>query len=178
MVVSLDKFTAAKIFDKVQILWKKEIKELHGQIAKSKSDGEKNLRQMQLEYMRSVEMAVIVSEEADEDKKFPKQKLDIHRHRELMNKLDKHGHDVECNFKDPEHPLQLVFVCAIWLTGFDAPTLSTLYLDKPMKGERYANHILCREIWCVILEPWDSTWKQIWRIGAVLYRGRWQAARA
>jgi type I restriction enzyme R subunit len=50
-----------------------------------------------------------------------------------MNKLDEHGHDVEFNFKDPENPLQLVFVCAMWLTGFDAPTLSTMYLDKPMK---------------------------------------------
>src|SRR5207247_1134582 len=50
-----------------------------------------------------------------------------------MNRLDEHGHDVEYNFKDPENPLQLVFVCAMWLTGFDAPTLSTLYLDKPMK---------------------------------------------
>ena len=50
-----------------------------------------------------------------------------------MNRLDEHGHDVEYNFKDPEHPLQLVFVCAMWLTGFDAPTVSTLYFDKPMK---------------------------------------------
>ena len=32
------------------------------------------------------------------------------------------------------YPLQLVFVCAMWLTGFDAPSVSTLYLDKPMKG--------------------------------------------
>jgi len=40
---------------------------------------------------------------------------------------------VEYNFKDPEDALQMVFVCAMWLTGFDAPTLSTLYLDKPMK---------------------------------------------
>jgi type I restriction enzyme R subunit len=78
-------------------------------------------------------MAVIVSAEADEDKKFAKQKLDIKQHRDRMDKLDEHGHDVEYNFKDPENPLQLVFVCAMWLTGFDAPTLSTLYLDKPMK---------------------------------------------
>jgi type I restriction enzyme R subunit len=47
--------------------------------------------------------------------------------------LDKHGQDVEYNFKDPAHPLQLVFVCAMWLTGFDVPTVSTMYLDKPMK---------------------------------------------
>lgn len=50
-----------------------------------------------------------------------------------MNGVDEHGHDVEYNFKDAEHPLQLVFVCAMWLTGFDAPTVSTMYLDKPMK---------------------------------------------
>jgi type I restriction enzyme R subunit len=31
-----------------------------------------------------------------------------------MNALDAHGHDIEFNFKDPEHPLQLVFVCAMW----------------------------------------------------------------
>ena len=51
-----------------------------------------------------------------------------------MNQIDENGFDIEDNFKDPNHPLQLVFVCAMWLTGFDAPSVSTLYLDKPMKG--------------------------------------------
>jgi type I restriction enzyme R subunit len=83
--------------------------------------------------MRAVEMNVIVSEEGDEEKKFARQQLAIKPHRDRMNKLDEHGHDVEYNFKESEHPLQLVFVCAMWLTGFDAPTVSTLYLDKPMK---------------------------------------------
>jgi type I restriction enzyme R subunit len=133
MVVSLDKFTAVKMYDKVQRLWKEQIKELRGQIKKSKSEDEKKRLKRQLDYMRSLEMAVIVSEEAEEDKKFAKQKLDIKPHRDRMNKVDEHGHDVEYNFKEPENPLQLVFVCAMWLTGFDAPTLSTLYLDKPMK---------------------------------------------
>jgi type I restriction enzyme, R subunit len=133
MVVSLDKFTAVKMYDKVQLLWKKEIKELRRKIKNCQDEDEKKLLQKQLDYMRSVEMAVVVSEEADEDKKFAKQKLDIKPHRDRMNRLDEHGHDVEYNFKDPENSLQLVFVCAMWLTGFDAPTLSTLYLDKPMK---------------------------------------------
>ena len=133
MVVSLDKFTAVKMYDKVQLHCKKEIKELRGQIKKSESADEKKLLQKQLDYMRSVEMAVVVSAEADEEKKFAKQKLDIMRHRDRMERVDEHGHDIEYNFKDPENPLQLVFVCAMWLTGFDAPTLSTLYLDKPMK---------------------------------------------
>jgi type I restriction enzyme, R subunit len=133
MVVSLDKFTAVKMYDKVQRLWKEQIKELRGQIGKSKNDDERKRLQKQLDYMRSVQMAVIVSGEAEEEKKFAKQKLDIKPHRERMTKLDEHGHDVEYDFKDPVDPLQLVFVCAMWLTGFDAPTVSTLYLDKPMK---------------------------------------------
>ncbi|MFM9073268.1 MAG: type I restriction enzyme endonuclease domain-containing protein, partial [Cyanobium sp.] len=37
-------------------------------------------------------------------------------------------------FKNPDDPLRLVFVCAMWLTGFDAPSCSTLYLDKPMRS--------------------------------------------
>jgi|CXWL01.1.fsa_nt_gi type I restriction enzyme R subunit len=133
IMVCVDKFTAVKMYDKVQRLWKEELKSLLGKMAHSASDIEKARLKKILDYMRSVEMAVIVSEEAGEEQKFADQKLDIKPHRERLNRLDEHGHDVEYNFKDPEHPLQLVFVCAMWLTGFDAPTVSTMYLDKPMK---------------------------------------------
>ncbi|MEO0563238.1 MAG: type I restriction endonuclease subunit R, partial [Chloroflexota bacterium] len=37
-------------------------------------------------------------------------------------------------FKDPDDPLKLVIVRDMWLTGFDAPVLHTLYVDKPMRG--------------------------------------------
>ena len=37
-------------------------------------------------------------------------------------------------FKDPEHPFKLAIVRDMWLTGFDAPSLHTMYIDKPMKG--------------------------------------------
>jgi type I restriction enzyme R subunit len=133
MVVSLDKFTAVKMYDKVQRLWKERIKELNGEINKASTEQERERLKKLRDHMKTVEMAVVVSEEADEETKFAKQKLDTKPHRERMNRLDEHGHDIEHNFKNPEHPLQLVFVCAMWLTGFDAPTLSTLYLDKPMK---------------------------------------------
>ena len=133
IVISLDKFTAVKMYDKVQRLWKEQIKELRGRINKSGSEIEKERLKKRLDYMRGVEMAVVVSEEAGEEEKFKKQGLDIKPHRQRMNTVDEHGHDIEYNFKDPEHPLQLVFVCAMWLTGFDAPTVSTLYLDKPQK---------------------------------------------
>jgi type I restriction enzyme R subunit len=36
--------------------------------------------------------------------------------------------------KDPNDPLKLVIVCDMWLTGFDAPCMHTMYMDKPMKG--------------------------------------------
>lgn len=133
MVISVDKFTAVKMYDKVQDCWKRELKRLHGVIKESANDIEKTRLKRIVEYMRSVEMAVVISEEAGEEEKFKAKKLDIRPHRARINTLDKHGHDVEQNFKDPVHPLQLVFVCAMWLTGFDAPTVSTLYLDKPMK---------------------------------------------
>ena len=132
--MAVDKFTAVKMYDKVQRLWKEEIKDLLGRIGKSANDIEKRRLKKIVEHMRTVEMAVVVSEDADEEKKFADQKLEIKPHRARMNKLDAHGHDIEFNFKDENDPLQLVFVCAMWLTGFDAPTLSTLYLDKPMKG--------------------------------------------
>jgi type I restriction enzyme R subunit len=133
IVITLDKFTAVKMYDKVSRLWKEEIKNLRGRINKATNELEKKRLKRRLEYMRRVEMAVVVSEEAGEEEKFKMQNLDITPHRKRMNQVDEHGHDIEYNFKDSEHPLQLVFVCAMWLTGFDAPTVSTLYLDKPQK---------------------------------------------
>ena len=45
------------------------------------------------------------------------------------------------NLKIPDDPLRLVFVCAMWNVGFDAPCCSTMYLDKPLK-----NHTLMQTI--------------------------------
>ena len=133
MVVTVDKFTAVKMFDKVQRLWKEDIKVLVGRIATTANEVEKQRLKKTVEWMRRVEMAVVISEEAGENEKFAARDLNIAPHRERMNRLDAQMADVEANFKDEAHPLQLVFVCAMWLTGFDAPTVSTLYLDKPMK---------------------------------------------
>jgi type I restriction enzyme R subunit len=133
MVVSLDKFTAVKMYDKVQQHWKDEIKRLRGLINQSANDIEKARFKKILEYMKSVEMAVVISDPKADEERFEKAGLDIKPHIKRLDQLDEHGHDLEYNFKEPEHPLQLVFVCAMWLTGFDAPTVSTLYLDKPMK---------------------------------------------
>lgn len=133
MVVSVDKFTVVKMYDKVQAQWKGEIKRLRGLAKTTESDIERARFKKIIAYMKSVEMAVVVSDPGADEEKFAKKGLDIKPHAKRLETLDEHGHDIETNFKDPEHPLQLVFVCAMWLTGFDAPTVSTLYLDKPMK---------------------------------------------
>ncbi|MDO8417686.1 MAG: type I restriction endonuclease subunit R [Agitococcus sp.] len=134
MVVALDKFTAVKMYSKVQQHWKDEIKRLRKLSSESNNDIEKVRFKRMIDYMKSVEMAVVISDPKADAEKFQQAGLDIQTHIKRLNQLDAQGHDLEYNFKDPQHPLQLVFVCAMWLTGFDAPTVSTLYLDKPMKG--------------------------------------------
>ena len=133
MVVSIDKFTAVTMYDKVQRYWLEEQKELIKKRNTSTGEEKKKIQET-LDYMKSVEMAVVISEEADEVEKFQAKGLDITSHRKKMNEITPEGHDIEDRFRDPNDPLQLVFVCAMWLTGFDVPSLSTLYLDKPMKG--------------------------------------------
>jgi type I restriction enzyme, R subunit len=133
MVVAIDKFTAVKMYDKVKRLWEEEKREIQKQISESNIETEKTDLKRILEWMRKADMAVIVSEEAGEEQKFEKNNLDIKLHRKRMKTADENGQELEDKFKDKKDPLQLVFVCSMWLTGFDAPTVSTLYLDKPMK---------------------------------------------
>lgn len=134
MVIAVDKFTAVKMYDKVSFYWKEEIKKLNAAIsATSDPNGLAALKDLR-DYMRSVQMAVVISEEDKEEEKFNKEGLSVIAHRQRMTAVDENGLDIVDNFKDPNHPLSLVFVCAMWLTGFDVPSVSTLYLDKPMKS--------------------------------------------
>ena len=133
MVVSVDKFTAVKMYDKVQYYWAEEKKSLVAERNKATTKEERDRITSTINFMDSVEMAVIISEDADEDTKFAAQGLSVSLHRAKMNEI-KDGRDIEDRYKDPNDPLKLVFVCAMWLTGFDVKNLSTLYLDKPMKG--------------------------------------------
>lgn len=84
--------------------------------------------------MRNVEMAVVISDTNADEERFTKQGLDISKHKAKMAEISPEGLDLEDRFKTPHDPLSLVFVCAMWLTGFDVKNLSTLYLDKPMKS--------------------------------------------
>ena len=133
MVVSVDKFTAVKMYNKVKHYWdieKRNIIEERNQTADR--DKRDNLTKI-LDFMNTTEMAVVVSEDANEIEKFQEQGIDFRPFRERMSFIDEDGNDIEDQFKDPSNKFRLVFVCSMWLTGFDVPTLSTLYLDKPMK---------------------------------------------
>ena len=134
MVVSVDKYTTVKMYDKVQHYWNIEKQKLMQERNTADTPEKRAELTNRLNYMNSIEMSVIISEEADEVEKFQRQGLDITMHRQKMNAVTPEGLDIEDRFKLPYDPLQLVFVCAMWLTGFDVENLSTLYLDKPMKG--------------------------------------------
>ena len=134
MVISVDKYTTVKMYDKVQKYWAEEKKTLVKERNAAQTNEERDRLTAQLNYMNKVEMAVVISEDAEEVSKFAAQGLDITLHRKKMNEITPEGKDIEDRFKDKDDPLCLVFVCAMWLTGFDVPSLSTLYLDKPMKG--------------------------------------------
>jgi type I restriction enzyme R subunit len=141
MVICVDKYTTVKMYDKVKKYITEQLKALRKEHKLTLDEQEKAELKRIINYLSRMEMAVIISEDADEKDKFKEKGLNIQFHRDRMNELDENGRNVEDNFKDPDHPLQMVFVCAMWLTGFDAPTVSTLYLDKPMK-----NHTLMQTI--------------------------------
>ena len=129
MMVSYNKVTCVRMYEYVQEYWQKEIALLEEQIAKSTSQQEVQELNRKLKWMQETEMAVVVSQEQNEVQTFQKWGLDILPHRAMMEKRE-----LDKEFKDKDSKLRVVFVCAMWLTGFDVKTLSCLYIDKPMKA--------------------------------------------
>ncbi|MFA5866200.1 MAG: type I restriction endonuclease subunit R [Phycisphaerae bacterium] len=136
MVVSIDKPTAVKMFNKVQTAWKKYLENLKAELKKTEDQGTKKTLKEKIQFMQETDMAVVVSGEQNEEDKFKKLGLDIKPHRLRVVK-----EDLDDKFKDEKDPFRIVFVCAMWMTGFDVPCLSTIYLDKPMR-----NHTLMQTI--------------------------------
>jgi type I restriction enzyme R subunit len=135
MVISIDKSTAVRTFGKVQTHWKAAIAKLKDKVAGA-DPTEKPELERRLKFFEETDMAVVVSQSQNEIEEFKKKGLDIATHRKRMVK-----EDLEAKFKNPDDPLRVVFVCAMWITGFDVPSCSTIYLDKPMK-----NHTLMQTI--------------------------------
>ena len=128
MFVCLNKVTCVRMYNYVQEYWKEEIKALRIKI-KNVTQQESQELERKLMWMEETEMAVVISQEQNEIQTFKKWDLNIKYHRTKMEKRE-----LDKEFKDSKNPLRVVFVCAMWLTGFDVKCLSCLYLDKPLKA--------------------------------------------
>jgi type I restriction enzyme R subunit len=135
MVISIDKATAVKMYDRVQRVWRSKIDSIYESL-NSVNDDTREALERKLAVLQSTDMAVVVSASQNEINEMADRGVDIVPHRRRMVE-----EDLDVQFKDPAHPLRIVFVCAMWLTGFDAPATSTIYLDKPMR-----NHTLMQTI--------------------------------
>jgi type I restriction enzyme R subunit len=129
MYVAIDKPTAVRMYDLMMKYWPDYISELKERIKNAQDQQEELQLKRKLKKVEETEVCVVVSPEQNEVDKFRKMKLDIAPHRKKMVERD-----LEKEFKDEENPFRFAIVCAMWITGFDAPCVSTVYLDKPIKG--------------------------------------------
>ena len=148
MLVCIDKVTCVRMHNRIVACWNERIAELEAERSNTTDEQEEIYLQRQIDWMRETRTAVVVSEEQGEVEKFRKWDQDIIPHRKLI----KDGMDLPESmrtkpqyrnmqrmpldeaFKAEDHPFRIAIVCAMWLTGFDVPSLSTLYLDKPLKA--------------------------------------------
>jgi len=139
MFVCIDKVTCVRMYDLITQYWQARQLELSKRLTRERVDElEMIFRERQVRWMNDTKIAVVVSEEQGEVDKFRKWGLDITPHRKLIKDgfKDDAGKRIalEEAFKKDDHPFRVAIVCAMWLTGFDVPTLATLYLDKPLKA--------------------------------------------
>lgn len=148
MLVCIDKITCVRMHKLIGFYWHERIKELEAGLPSIPDEQEEQYRRRQIEWMRQTQMAVVISEEQGEVEKFRKWGLDVTPCRrqikegmELPESMRRQPQfrnmqrlALDEAFKAGEHPFRVAIVCAMWLTGFDVPSLSTLYLDKPLKA--------------------------------------------
>jgi type I restriction enzyme R subunit len=135
MVISIDKGTAVRMYDKVQKYWKQHLSALEEKLVTC-DEAERIELEEKIKFMRETDMAVVVSQSQNEVEDLAAKGANIVPHRRRMTK-----EDLDEKFKDEKDPLRIAFVCAMWITGFDVESCSTIYLDKPMK-----NHTLMQTI--------------------------------
>ena len=147
MLVCIDKITCMRMHRLIEFYWHEYTGKLEEKLSRTEDEEEKAYLRQKIEWMRETRIAVVISEEQGEVEKFNKRDLDIIPHRKLIKKgidlpetmrnkpqyRNKQRMELDEAFKDEEHPFRIAIVCALWLTGFDVPCLSTLYLDKPLK---------------------------------------------
>lgn len=129
MFVALDKPTAVRMYDLAMKYWPQYVAELKQRIEKAEDSQEELKLKHHLKRVEETEVCVVVSSEQNEVAKFRSMGLEIEPHRRKMAERN-----LEKEFKDEKNPFRLAIVCAMWITGFDVPCVSAVYLDKPIKG--------------------------------------------
>ena len=152
MLVCVDKITCARMLQLIGPKWKAHAADVRAEaqrkldeISASCDEETRQLLHAQRDrllakasWMDETIIELIISEAQNEVADFKAWGFDIIPHREVM-KLgfetpDGQRVDVETAFKNAKHPFRVAVVCAMWLTGFDVESLSTLYIDKPMRA--------------------------------------------
>lgn len=136
MVVSVDKKTAVRMYTKVKAEWDRYLAKLRMDLSRTKDEYELEKIEEKLRQHENVDMAVMVSQSQNEIADLEPFEIDM---KPLRDRIIRGN--LEEEFKKPDSNLRIIFVCAMWMTGFDVPNLSTLYLDKPLK-----NHTLMQAI--------------------------------
>ena len=151
MLVCIDKVTCVRMYKLIIKYWDERISELETELttaARKQDEQEETYLQQHIHWMRETRTVVVISEEQGEVDKFRKWDLDITPHRRLIKEgidlpesmrskpqfRNMQRMELDNAFKNEEHPFRIAIVCAMWLTGFDVPSLSTLYLDRPLKA--------------------------------------------
>ncbi len=129
MLVCIDKLTAFKMYSLIKQHWAIYLEEVKEEIKYAKDEQELSEKNDVLKWLSETEILVIISEDKSEVTKFKRQNFDITSYRKSLV-----GRNLEEEFKNPEHPFRLAIVCSMWITGFDVPSLSTVYIDKPLTG--------------------------------------------
>ena len=137
LVVSIDKVTTVRTFEKFQRYWKERLeRDQEALLNPDLDDEQKDLVNREISFMRATDMAVVISQSQNEVADMEARGLDIKPHRKRMVE-----ERLEDKFKNAQDPFRIAFVCSMWTTGFDVPSLSTVYLDKPLR-----NHTLMQTI--------------------------------
>lgn len=152
MLVCIDKVTCARMYDRIIPRWKAKAKQVRDDAdgfaraatASADSIASEALEEQSVklyaraDWMDETLIQIIISEQQGEVAEFKKWNFDIRPHRAIIKEGFATGNkeriDVDTAFKKEEHPFRVAIVCAMWLTGFDVETLSTLYIDKPMRA--------------------------------------------
>lgn len=151
MLVCIDKITCGRMYKRIVPLWEEKLLRTKADIRLKETEliiADETQRETlnkelawlngQATWLEETIVEIIISEGQNEVADFKKWGVDIIPHRALMKQgfeaSDGKRVDVESAFKNPDHPFRVAIVCAMWLTGFDVESLSTLYVDKPMKA--------------------------------------------